>query len=69
VKIYFKKINIYRYFRDHIPYIDRGSISIWGWSYGGYLTTMALIQEYNDTVFKCGVAVAPVSDLMFYGLS
>ncbi|CAG2120996.1 unnamed protein product, partial [Medioppia subpectinata] len=49
-----------------MPYIDSKSIAIWGWSYGGYVATKALENDYNDTVFSCGVAVAPVSDWMYY---
>jgi len=70
----YKTKNIYiiysviRYFRDKVSYIDPKSISLWGWSYGGYLTTMALENDYNDTVFQCGIAVAPVSDWMYYGV-
>ncbi|XP_054159732.1 venom dipeptidyl peptidase 4-like [Oppia nitens] len=59
-------IAVAKYMRDKLAYIEPNSISLWGWSYGGYLTTMALEMDYNNTVFKCGVAVAPVSDWMYY---
>ena len=38
--------------------VDSSNIGIWGWSYGGFLTAMAMMQA-SDT-FKAGVAVAPV---------
>ena len=47
-----------------LPYIDRERIAIWGWSYGGYTTLMSMSQ--GTPVFKCGVAVAPVTDWRFY---
>lgn len=47
-----------------LPYIDRNRIAIWGWSYGGYMTLMAMSQ--GTPVFKCGVAVAPVTDWRYY---
>lgn len=47
-----------------LPYIDSERIGIWGWSYGGYNTLMALSQ--GTPVFRCGIAVAPVTDWRFY---
>ena len=36
-------------------------------SYGGYVTSMAL--GAGSGVFKCGMAVAPVSKWEYYGMS
>jgi len=47
-----------------LPYVDGGRIGIWGWSYGGYMTLMALFKAAD--VFKAGVAVAPVTDWHLY---
>ena len=47
-----------------LPYIDADRIAIWGWSYGGYTTLMSMSE--GTPVFKCGVAVAPVTDWRFY---
>ena len=47
-----------------LPYIDADRIAIWGWSYGGYNTLMSMSE--GTPVFKCGVAVAPVTDWRFY---
>lgn len=47
-----------------LPYIDAGRIGIWGWSFGGYNTLMALSR--GNGVFKLGIAVAPVSDWRYY---
>ncbi|GHV45834.1 hypothetical protein FACS1894180_8600 [Bacteroidia bacterium] len=46
------------------PFIDKNSIGIWGWSYGGFMTLNALSSGEN--VFKAGIAVAPVTDWRFY---
>ncbi len=46
------------------PFVDADRIGIWGWSYGGYMSTLAL-AEGND-VFKSAIAVAPVSHWKFY---
>uniref|UniRef100_H0Z908 Fibroblast activation protein alpha n=2 Tax=Taeniopygia guttata TaxID=59729 RepID=H0Z908_TAEGU len=45
-------------------FIDEKRIAIWGWSYGGYVTSLALGS--GSGVFKCGVAVAPVSSWEYY---
>ncbi|XP_055072876.2 dipeptidyl peptidase 4 [Misgurnus anguillicaudatus] len=45
-------------------FIDKDRIAIWGWSYGGYVTSMVL--GAGSEVFKCGMAVAPVSKWEYY---
>lgn len=45
-------------------YIDKNRIGIWGWSYGGYMTLMAMSS--GEKVFKAGIAVAPVTDWRLY---
>jgi len=52
-----------RYLKS-LPYVDPERIGIWGWSYGGYMTCLALCAE--PPVFRAGVAVAPVVDWRNY---
>lgn len=47
-----------------LPYIDEDRIGIWGWSYGGFMSSNALFQG-ADT-FSMAIAVAPVSSWRFY---
>lgn len=47
-----------------LPYIDKNRIAIWGWSFGGYNTLMAL--TVGNGTFKVGIAVAPPTDWRFY---
>ncbi|WP_250433112.1 S9 family peptidase [Hanstruepera flava] len=47
-----------------LPYIDASRIGIWGWSFGGYMSSNALFKG-ND-VFKMAIAVAPVTSWRFY---
>ena len=47
-----------------LPYVDKDNIAIWGWSFGGYMTIMAMSE--GTPVFKAGVAVAPVTDWNYY---
>lgn len=46
-------------------FIDPERVGIWGWSYGGYATIMTLAKD-TEHVFKCGIAVAPVTSWMYY---
>ncbi|MDN3491993.1 S9 family peptidase [Winogradskyella bathintestinalis] len=47
-----------------LDYIDETRIGIWGWSYGGFMSSNALLKG-ND-VFKMAIAVAPVTSWRFY---
>lgn len=47
-----------------LPFVDAERIGIWGWSYGGYMSSLAL-AEGND-VFSTAIAVAPVTHWKFY---
>lgn len=47
-----------------LTYIDKDRIGMFGWSYGGYMTLLALTKG-ND-YFKTGVAVAPVTNWRYY---
>ena len=47
-----------------LPYVDAQNIGIWGWSFGGYCTLMAMSE--GTPVFKAGVAVAAPSDWRYY---
>ena len=46
------------------PWVDAARIGVFGWSYGGYLTTMMLAKA-SDRI-AAGVAVAPVTDWTLY---
>lgn len=45
-------------------YIDEDRIGIWGWSYGGFMSSNAILKG-ND-VFAAAIAVAPVTSWRFY---
>lgn len=46
------------------PYIDGKRIGIFGWSYGGYMSSLCILKG-ND-VFKSAIAVAPVTNWKWY---
>ncbi|MFS8087384.1 MAG: prolyl oligopeptidase family serine peptidase, partial [Acidobacteriota bacterium] len=45
------------------PYVDGSRIGIWGWSYGGFMTSYALT---HSQIFKIGIAGGTVSDWRNY---
>ena len=47
-----------------LDYIDASRIGIWGWSYGGFETLLALTKGAD--YFKAGIAVAPVTNWRYY---
>lgn len=44
--------------------VDSTRMAIWGWSYGGFQTLMTMSQP--ESPFRCGIAVAPVTDFRLY---
>ena len=47
-----------------LPYVDGNRIGIYGWSYGGYETLMAM--STGNGIYRAGVAIAPVTDWRYY---
>ncbi|MBR1766874.1 MAG: S9 family peptidase [Bacteroidales bacterium] len=45
-------------------WVDKDHIGIWGWSFGGYLSTLSILKG-ND-VFRTAIAVAPVMNWRYY---
>jgi dipeptidyl-peptidase-4 len=48
----------------NLDYVDESRIGIFGWSYGGYMSSLCLFKG-ND-VFKAAIAVAPVTNWKWY---
>lgn len=47
-----------------LDYIDQNKIGIWGWSYGGYMSSLCLLK--GNEIFNFAIAVAPVTNWRFY---
>lgn len=47
-----------------LPYIDENRTGIWGWSFGGFLSTSCLL--HGSDVFEMAIAIAPVTNWRFY---
>ena len=56
------QISAARYFGT-LPYVDASRIGIWGWSFGGFMSTLCLGKS---DAFKVGIAVAPVTNWRYY---
>lgn len=46
------------------PYVDASRIGIWGWSFGGYMSSLCITR--GAEVFKMAIAVAPVTTWRYY---
>jgi dipeptidyl-peptidase 4 len=51
-------------FLKNLPYVDPARIGVFGWSYGGYMALMCMMQAPD--VFAAGVSGAPVTDWKLY---
>jgi dipeptidyl-peptidase-4 len=47
-----------------LPYVDKSRIGTWGWSFGGYLSSLCITKGAD--YFKTAIAVAPVTNWRYY---
>jgi len=47
-----------------LPYVDETKIGVFGWSYGGYMSTLCITKGAD--IFDVAIAVAPVTNWRFY---
>ncbi len=47
-----------------MSFVDKDNIGHWGWSYGGFMSSLAITK--GNEVFSAAVAVAPVTSWRFY---
>jgi dipeptidyl-peptidase-4 len=57
------QIAVAKYFAKQ-KYIDASRIGIWGWSFGGYMSSICILKGAD--VFKTAIAVAPVTNWRYY---
>ncbi|OXA53843.1 Venom dipeptidyl peptidase 4 [Folsomia candida] len=59
------QISVTKHLINTLSFINPNKTALWGWSYGGYATAMALGKD-SENVFKCGISGAPVSSWLYY---
>lgn len=57
------QIEAAKYFGS-LPYVDKTRIGAWGWSYGGFLSSLCITKGAD--YFKAAIAVAPVTNWRYY---
>ncbi len=57
------QINTAKYLKT-LPFVEADRIGIFGWSFGGYMSTLAMTVGADH--FKAGIAVAPVTNWRYY---
>ena len=51
-------------FLGNMSFVDKNNIGHWGWSYGGFMSSLAITK--GNEVFSAAVAVAPVTNWRYY---
>ena len=64
------QISVAKYLQT-LPYVDAYKIALCGWSYGGSQTLVCMstpseLSEPSEPLFKCGIAIAPVTSWRLY---
>ena len=57
------QIDAAKYF-SNMSYVDKNNIGHWGWSFGGFMSSLAITK--GSDVFTAAIAVAPVTSWRFY---
>lgn len=63
------QVTVLEYLLEKHKYLDKTRVGLWGWGYGGYVTSMVLGLGNQQKVFKCGIAVSPIADWLYYSKS
>lgn len=58
------QIDAAKYLARKYDYMDGDRFGIWGWSYGGYMSSLVLAK--SEDIFNTAIAVSPVTNWRFY---
>lgn len=59
------QLGVLTYLRDTFKFIDRSKICVIGKGYGGYISTMMLLQDSHQVV-NCSVSISPITNWKYY---
>lgn len=59
------QLGVLTYLRDTFKFIDRSKICVIGKGYGGYVSTMMLLQDAHQVV-NCSVSISPITNWKYY---
>ncbi|EDX18166.1 GD15708 [Drosophila simulans] len=59
------QLGVLTYLRDNLKFIDPLRICAFGWGYGGYASSMMLIDD-SQQVLQCAVAINPIVNFGFH---
>ncbi|CAH1183188.1 unnamed protein product [Phaedon cochleariae] len=60
------QVTVLEHLLEKYKYLDKTRVGIWGWGYGGYVTSMVLGLGNQQKVYKCGISVSPIADWLYY---
>lgn len=60
------QVTVLEHLLEKHKYLDKTRVGLWGWGYGGYVTSMVLGLGNQQKVYKCGIAVSPIADWLYY---
>ncbi|XP_015786539.1 inactive dipeptidyl peptidase 10 [Tetranychus urticae] len=56
-------IEVIKFLKSHVPYVEEDKIALWGSEIGGYMVASLMIK---DPAFNCGIAISPVTSWRNY---
>ncbi|EAT43797.1 AAEL004793-PA [Aedes aegypti] len=59
------QLSVLTYLRDNVKLVDANRICIYGWGYGGYISSLMIVSD-TDNVIKCGVAINPIVSFKYF---
>lgn len=59
------QLAVLTYLRDTFKYIDRTKICVVGQGYGGYVSAMMLLEDFNQ-VMNCSVSISPITNFRYH---
>lgn len=56
-------LQVVKYLKSELHFVDAKRVAVWGWSYGGYVAAAAVASPQR--AFNCSIAVAPITNWLY----